>query len=121
MSHDADLERQGARDRWKTPPSLALVDAVDAMREMFPELVEWPSAAKGELRLTVSLSAEQALYLRALGSSSAMGGGSLDDIVRYILASVADGVRRPGSWERQCVLSMFGDFPEPNVDDGVLR
>ena len=32
---------------------------------------------------------------------------SVEDLVAYVLASVADGSRRPGSWERQ-VLEMMG-------------
>lgn len=31
---------------------------------------------------------------------------SVDDLVAYVLASVADGSRRPGSWERQMLESM---------------
>lgn len=32
---------------------------------------------------------------------------TVDDLVRFILASVADGSRRPGAWERQ-LLTMMG-------------
>lgn len=32
---------------------------------------------------------------------------SVEDLVNYILASVADGSRRPGAWERQ-MLEMMG-------------
>ncbi len=32
---------------------------------------------------------------------------TVDDLVAYILASIADGSRRPGSWERQ-LLEMMG-------------
>ncbi|MFC3120020.1 hypothetical protein [Agaribacter flavus] len=32
---------------------------------------------------------------------------SMEDLVGYILASIADGSRRPGSWERQ-LLDMMG-------------
>lgn len=32
---------------------------------------------------------------------------SLDDLVSYVLASIADGSRRPGAWERQ-MLEMMG-------------
>ena len=31
---------------------------------------------------------------------------SVEDLVGYILSSVADGSRRPGSWERQMLHSM---------------
>jgi len=32
---------------------------------------------------------------------------SVEDLVGYVLASVADGSRRPGAWERQ-MLNMMG-------------
>ncbi len=32
---------------------------------------------------------------------------SVEELVNYILASVADGSRRPGAWERQ-MLEMMG-------------
>jgi len=31
---------------------------------------------------------------------------SVDELVRYVLSSVADGSRRPGSWERGMLNSM---------------
>lgn len=31
---------------------------------------------------------------------------SVDDLVRYILSSIADGSRRPGSWERSLLLAL---------------
>lgn len=31
---------------------------------------------------------------------------SVDGLVRYVLTSVADGSRRPGSWERQMLVHM---------------
>jgi hypothetical protein len=39
---------------------------------------------------------------------------TVDELINYILASVADGSRRPGSWERE-MLNMMGltvDCPE---------
>jgi hypothetical protein len=32
---------------------------------------------------------------------------SVEDLVSYVLASIADGSRRPGAWERQ-LLEMMG-------------
>jgi len=32
---------------------------------------------------------------------------SVDDLVAYVLASIADGSRRPGAWERQ-LLELMG-------------
>jgi hypothetical protein len=33
--------------------------------------------------------------------------GSVEDLVEYVLDSIADGSRRPGSWERE-LLNMMG-------------
>ena len=41
---------------------------------------------------------------RAYGAPNPME--SVDGLVSYVLASVADGSRRPGSWERQMLESM---------------
>jgi len=37
-----------------------------------------------------------------------------EDIIQYVLASVADGSRRPGSWERDMLVStgLVSDQPE---------
>jgi hypothetical protein len=34
---------------------------------------------------------------------------TLEQVCRYILTGFADGVRRPGSWERECVTRFFGE------------
>ena len=39
---------------------------------------------------------------------------TVDELVRYILCSVADGSRRPGSWERSLLepMGILADCPE---------
>ena len=32
--------------------------------------------------------------------------GTVEDLINYILASIADGSRRPGSWERGLLIKM---------------
>jgi len=32
-------------------------------------------------------------------------------VIKYLTSSAVDGVRRPGSWERQWLLQAFGDLP----------
>lgn len=61
---------------------------------------------------------------------------SLDELVRYVLSSVADGSRRPGSWERGLLDSMglvaecaehqqyrahYGSRPDQDDDDAAPR
>lgn len=68
-------------------------------------------------KITLTLTDHQVHYLTALRFSEAMGGptskASLETVLAYVVASVADGVRRPGSWERQSIEPMFGSFPYP--------
>lgn len=51
--------------------------------------------------IQVELSAEELFNLNAVtGGNSPAGIRSLNELVEYLLGHVADGVRRPGSWER---------------------
>lgn len=73
-------------------------------------------------RITIDLTADQVAYLNVLRSSSAMGDDApLDRVVKYILASVADGVRRPGSWEAQLLPPMFGQINDSKYLEAVLE
>jgi len=45
------------------------------------------------------------LVLTALGAGM---GYDHEQVVKYLVSSVVDGVRRPGSWERSVVESLFG-------------
>ena len=49
---------------------------------------------------------------RQHGAPNAME--SVEDLIAYVLSSVADGSRRPGSWERQMLVMMglVADCPE---------
>jgi hypothetical protein len=60
-----------------------------------------------EKRLTIKLSRRAAGCLAALGK--AHGYKSAAETLAYIASSVVDGVRRPGSWERQMLYSLFGE------------
>lgn len=66
--------------------------------------------------LQVTLSADTVAYLRQLADSSAIQGGKIEDVASHLLHSAADGVSRPGSWERGWVMQAFGEFPEGPVD-----
>ena len=60
------------------------------------------------MKLTIEVNPEQLEYLTVLGRSPALDGGSPEDVLSYLVRAVCDGVRRPGSWERQCVVQLFG-------------
>lgn len=61
--------------------------------------------------IQVEVGTETARLLEELTASAAMGGaGTLEGVVRHLLSSAADGVRRPGSWERVWVEQAFGPW-----------
>lgn len=63
-------------------------------------------------KIEIELSKEQRQLLRCLRDSQAIGNAEapLEEVLQYLVASICDGVRRPGAWERQCVLQIFGDW-----------
>ena len=58
--------------------------------------------------LTLMLSAEEKEFLELLRDCGGAG-DSLESVMHFIISSVVDGMRRPGSWERPMVTSMFGE------------
>jgi hypothetical protein len=66
---------------------------------------------KGEsITLTITIGEETYRYLRALTKSCAVGGsGTVEDVLGHLIHSVADGVRRPGAWERSWLTPAFSD------------
>jgi hypothetical protein len=74
-----------------------------------------PTPAKRAI--TIELSEETAAYLDVLRHSAAMGGiGALEDVLLHLAQSAADGVRRPGAWERGWVGQAFGPGWEAHVE-----
>lgn len=68
-------------------------------------------------KIILTLTDRQVHYLNALRLSEAMGGkdskATLETVLAYAVSSLADGVRREGSWERTSIEPMFGRFPYP--------
>lgn len=75
------------------------------------------------ITLQIVLSDDQAVLLRRLVGTPAvpLPGGYLPnaqsvddqgvhDVVTYLIAAITDGIRRPGSWERNVVDTLFGDI-----------
>lgn len=73
------------------------------------------SSRKHTIKLIVS--AEQLAYLRMLRTSQATPGEPVEGILRYLVASICDGIRREGSWEHQCVLQIFGEYSDHGSPD----
>lgn len=67
------------------------------------------------MKLTIEVNPEQLEYLKVLAESPALDGGSPEDVLSYLVRAVCDGVRRPGSWERQCVVQLFGTAGLPTT------
>ena len=74
------------------------------------------------MQITIQLSDETIALLAA--AEFRQEGTELErarDALQFLAASVADGMRRPGSWEREVVIRIFGtDFleklePEPGA------
>lgn len=82
-----------------------------ATRELLAELEKGdPGKPPGQLQL--ELTSEQRKHLRWLRTSPAIGDGNatLEQVVAYLVSSICDGLRRPGSWERGVVDQLFGDW-----------
>jgi len=58
--------------------------------------------------LTIAISDEDAALLEVLAARDD-GDHALDLVVHDLIHFAADGVRRPGSWERGWVAQAFGD------------
>lgn len=70
-------------------------------------LVELCKGLAHELELElVELDDRPRAILAALGESH--GHKDVASVLAYLAHSMADGVRRPGSWERACVAQLFG-------------
>ena len=63
-------------------------------------------------KVVAKLAASQVSKLAKLGQCGPFQGrdtpASVEEVAAYILGSIADGVRRPGSWEAQLLSPMFG-------------
>lgn len=64
-------------------------------------------------RIEVTIEADAVEQIDQLRRSYAVGGTpknpvSLQAVLNHLVQSVADGVRRPGSWERDVVERLFG-------------
>jgi hypothetical protein len=60
--------------------------------------------------ITIEVTEETLALLEVLGKGFALGGnGSAADVVAHLVHSAADGVRRPGAWERAWVMRVCGD------------
>jgi hypothetical protein len=57
--------------------------------------------------ITLELDDETIRYLRVLGGVAC--GESVEDVIAHLAHSAADGVRRPGAWERNWVIQCFSD------------
>jgi hypothetical protein len=76
--------------------------------ELGDEMKAKANAKKGEgpPMVNIDLSPSEAELLEKLGRR--LGYKTAAETLHYVLASLADGVRRPGAWESQVVLMLFG-------------
>lgn len=62
--------------------------------------------------IQVEVSDAGAKLLAVLGQSAAIPNGQVTDVLQWLVSCAADGVQRPGSWERQWLLQAFGPFED---------
>jgi hypothetical protein len=68
-------------------------------------------------RLTIEIDDTTAAYLRVLSDD-----GRPEQVLERLAGHAADGVRRPGAWEREWVIQAFGDDWEDKVtQDPAVR
>lgn len=78
--------------------------------DVIARVAEAAQRQSGTRTLTLELDASLVETLNALATSTATPGAPAEVIVLYLLRSMRDGIRRPGSWERQCMLQLFGEL-----------
>lgn len=59
------------------------------------------------MSIQIAIVDEQAKLLEELGKQ--IGYKTAEHTLHYLIFSLADGVRRPGAWERQVVSMLFGE------------
>jgi hypothetical protein len=72
-----------------------------------------------DVTISITVDARTASYLRALTRSVPVPHGTLEDVVSYLVHSAADGLRRPGAWERGWLEQAFGEWPDGPQTEGV--
>ena len=60
--------------------------------------------------LTFEISDESMVYFDALSRLASNRFDSVQDMLEYWIHTLSDGIRRPGSWERQLLYPAFGDL-----------
>lgn len=68
------------------------------------------------VQFTIELHPNTVAYLRSLARSNAVDTGRIEDVLAYLAASAADGVRRPGAWECGWCEQAFGTWPDGGQD-----
>lgn len=97
------------------PRKTATLSAVDSSRSGSGKqdpLIDIEISEGGKYLNTLTLNTEDAKRLKALASSHAVKSGDVAQVVAYLIHSAVDGVRRPGSWERNWLLVAFGEFED---------
>ena len=77
---------------------------------------------KRRVQLELELEDDDVALLEVLAKSEAVGGLNVVDVVRHLVASAVDGVRRPGAWERSWLEQAFGsDWTELLEQDDLVE
>lgn len=81
-----------------------------------PAVLNLCDAKTGKVLQSIPLDDETLDLLAMLAPTPAIAGAGLSQdvailrVLEHLIHSMADGVRRPGSWERQVVCQLFGEI-----------
>lgn len=71
-----------------------------------------------KIRVTLEVDRSDVRYLRLLADDDVPAGQEVASVLSSLASSIADGMRRPGAWEREVVMQLFGDdFTEKLMTD----
>jgi len=109
---------------WSTSAQLLVIAAARAelVRDVDADLCDGcGSAGVVPVKRQVLLELDEESYqlLRVLKQSPALVGTvarGVVDVLQHLVASAADGVRRPGAWERGWIEQSFGEVNEDAIE-----
>lgn len=66
--------------------------------------------------IAIEIEQEDVALLQTLARSPGCAGETAADALAHLASSAADGVRRPGSWERAWIQQAFGEIDESALE-----
>ncbi len=73
-------------------------------------------------KIMIDVDHDDIRYLRLLASEGVPAGEEVSSVLKQLISSVVDGMRRPGAWERGVVAQLFNNefmdklMPDPKCE-----